>query len=167
MEGLVVEVDENVLLLVGDEGDQFFYSFGEGPFLALVVVGKMRVEVKLLLFLAREEFQDLDQNLSNFRVELYMVLRFFTNFVSKEPQAILYLFIALLLQVFFHLVEAVKELEKPDETANNFYLEEALFLGLVLREVIVGLGDLSDDENHFLNLEGNFEILLFNLNEHS
>jgi hypothetical protein len=139
VEGLVVEVDEDVFLLVGDEGDQFFYSFGEGPFLALVVVGKMRVEVKLLLFLAREEFQDLNQNLSNFRVELNVVLRFFANFVSKEPQAVLYLFIALLLQVLFHLVEAVKELEKPDEAADNFYLEEALFLCLVLRKVVVGL----------------------------
>jgi len=72
--------------------------------------------------------------------------------VSKEPKAVLYFFIAFFLQLCFHAIEAVEELEEPDEATNDFDFEEALLFSFVIGEVIVGLGDLRDDENHFLYL---------------
>jgi len=41
MEGLVVQVDQNVLLFVGNEGYQFFDPLWKVPFFALVVARKM------------------------------------------------------------------------------------------------------------------------------
>ena len=110
------------------------------------------MEVELYLFLRREEFQYLYQNLSNLRIELNVVLRFFTYFVSEESQAVLYFFIALFLQLIFHVIKTVEKLKKSDEATYDLDLKEAFFFGFVFRKVVVGLGDLCDDENSFLYL---------------
>ena len=63
VESFIVEVHQYRLLLVGDEGHEFFQPFREGALLALVVVGEVRVEVERLLLLSHEELQDLNQDL--------------------------------------------------------------------------------------------------------
>lgn len=68
VEALVIEVHQHRLLLVGDEGHEFFQPFREGALLALVVVGEVRVEVERLLLLSHEEVEDLNQYLSDLRV---------------------------------------------------------------------------------------------------
>jgi hypothetical protein len=49
VEALVVEVDEDVFLFIGDDCNEFFDSLREG-FLALVIVGEVRVEIERLFF---------------------------------------------------------------------------------------------------------------------
>lgn len=51
VKAFIIEIDEDVLLLVGYECDEFFDTFGERLLFAVVVIGEVGMEVKGLLFL--------------------------------------------------------------------------------------------------------------------
>lgn len=154
-------------MFVGNQGHKFLQPFREGAFLALVVVGKVGVEVEGLLLLSHEEVQNLYQNFAYLRVKLNVIFGFLADLDGKQPQTVLNLLEALLREVLAHGVEGVEELEEPDKTADDLYLKEALFFGLILVGIVVCLGHFDYDVDQLLDIQGNLQVLLLNLHEHA
>ena len=95
-----------------------------------------------------------------------MIFCLFADFMGENPQTILNLQVALLFQIALHMIQAIKKLKQPHQTADDLYFQKALLLGLILSQIVISLRYFSDDEHHFLNLERNLQILLLYFHEH-
>ena len=86
--------------------------------------------------------------------------------MGKNPQTILNLQVSLLLQIALHMIQTIKKLKEPHQTADDLNFQKTLLLGLIFSQIVISFRDLSDDEDHFLYLEGNLQILFLYFHEH-
>ena len=95
-----------------------------------------------------------------------MIFCLFADFMGENPQTILNLQVALLFQIALHMIQAIKKLKQPHQTADDLYFQKALLLGLILSQIVISFRHFSDDEHHFLYLEGYLQILFLYFHEH-
>ena len=86
--------------------------------------------------------------------------------MGENPQTVLNLQVALLFQIAFHVIQAIKKLKEPHQATDDLDFQKALLFGLILSQIVISFRDLSDDEDHFLYLEGNLQILFLYFHEH-
>lgn len=103
------------------------------------------MEVEGFLLLVGEELQNFDKQFSDFGVDIDVLLGLLADLVGEVEEAVLYLFVALLVEPLLHVVQTVEELKQSQQAADDLDLQKLLFVGLAVLHTVVSLGDFRHD----------------------